>query len=144
MAIQFTQTKDLPFSAKQMFDLVADVASYPEFLPWCLASRVHQENESLLIADLIIGYRAFRDKYTSRVTLDPPSRISVMLEEGPLSFLKNDWTFTQLEEGHCKVHLDLSFQLDSKIKQALMSSFFDEAAQKMIQSFEERAKKIYG
>ena len=144
MTGHFSDTKTLPYSAEQIFNLVADVGSYPAFLPWCLAARVHQQTPTLLIADLIVGYKAFREKYTSRVILDAPTKISVTLEEGPLTFLKTQWSFKDLDASKsCQTTLDLSFEFRSKIKQTLMTSLFDEAAKKMMTAFETRAKNLY-
>ncbi len=143
MATYFTEEQELPFSTDQMFNLVADVARYPEFIPWCLAARVQQQNDTLMIADLVVGYKAFREKYTSRITLTRPLKIRVILEEGPLTFLDSEWVFETLSSQRCRVKLRLSFEFRSKIKQALMSTLFDEAAKKMMQAFTRRAHTLY-
>lgn len=144
MTTHFFEEKRLPFPAPKIFDLVADVASYPDFLPWCLAARVRPQSPTLMHADLVVGYKAFREKYTSHVTLNPPERISVRLVEGPLTFLKTEWCFEPLSPDACQVSLELSFQFHSKIKQALMGALFQEAAQQMITAFEARARGLLG
>lgn len=143
MTTHFQDSRVLPFSDHKLFDLVASVEQYPEFLPWCLAARLQKRTSTLLIADLVVGYKAFRETYTSRVTLEPPKKISVVLEEGPLTFLKTEWLFEALPSSHCRVSLDLAFAFRSKVKQVVMKALFEDAAQKMLHAFETRAHTLY-
>lgn len=144
MVTSYQEEKELSFSAEQLYGLVADVAHYPDFLPWCLAARVQKSSDTLMKADLVVGYKAFRETYTSRVELVPPTKISVLLEEGPLTFLKNDWTFKALAPQKCRVSLDLSFEFKSGLAQLLMKAVFEGAARKMMGAFEERARHLFG
>lgn len=87
------ETKIIPYSPEQLFDLVADCGKYPQFLPWCVASRVRSRTETEMVADLTIGFGPFRESFTSRVTLQRPERILVSYENGPFRYLKNQWKF---------------------------------------------------
>ena len=131
-----------------MFALVADVESYPEFLPLCEAlkvtSRRERENKTLLIADMTVGYKAIRETFTSQVMLDPEAlRIEVQYLNGPFRYLNNVWTFLPADGGS-----DIGFYIDYEFKSRmlgiLMGSMFDVAFRKFSQAFEERADKIYG
>src|SRR5690606_5581441 len=88
------EIRRLPYTAEQMFDLVAGVEKYPEFLPWCLMTRIRERRETLLVADMVIGFKIFREKFTSRVTLDRSGlRVDVAYSDGPFKYLKNHWVF---------------------------------------------------
>jgi coenzyme Q-binding protein COQ10 len=142
------EQKFFPYSVSQLFNLVADVEKYPEFLPWCSAARILKSNENIFYAQLIIGFKGFNEKYTSKVTLVPSlnetdkATISVEMEEGPFTHLINEWKFTPKENGVTVDFLiDFSFKL--KFLEKIMSSMFEEAFIKMVKAFEERAKVIY-
>jgi coenzyme Q-binding protein COQ10 len=134
----------LPFTAEQMFDLVADVKSYPEFLPWCVATRINQSSESLLVADMVIGFKMFREKFTSRVSLERPDKIHVTYQHGPFKYLNNHWNFTNTPEGNCKIDFDVEFEFRSKILDVAIGAVFTEAVMQMVNAFEKRALKLYG
>src|ERR1700712_885868 len=89
----------VPYTPEQLFELVADVGSYPRFLPWCVASRIRTRTETELVADLTIGFGPFRESFTSRVTLDRPGKIMVRYENGPFRYLNNQWGFTPAPPG---------------------------------------------
>ena len=131
-----------------MFALVADVESYPEFLPLCEAlkvnSRRERENKTLLIADMTVGYKAIRETFTSQVMLDPEAlRIEVQYLNGPFRYLNNVWTFLPSKSG-CDVGFFIDYEFKSRMLGILMGSMFDVAFRKFSQAFEERADKIYG
>ncbi len=133
----------LPFSQQQLFDLVADVARYPEFLPWCVACRVTKHEGSLIEADLMIGFKMVRERFTSRVTLSAPDRIDVAYLDGPFRYLNNPWVFKPAEGG-CVIDFYIDFEFHSRILQRLMGPLFNEAVRRMVSAFESRARALYG
>ena len=138
------EIKVLPHTPEQMFRLVADVEKYPEFLPWCLATRIKERNGDVLTADTIIGFKMFREKFTSRVELIEPSRINVTYSEGPFKYLNNHWIFSPLDGGRVEIDFYVDFEFKSKILQKVIGAVFNEAVQIMVQAFEKRARAIYG
>jgi coenzyme Q-binding protein COQ10 len=133
----------VPYSPEQLFDLVADVARYPEFLPWCVAARIRSRRERELIADLTIGFGPFRESFTSRVTLERPHRVRVAYENGPFRYLNNQWTFTAEARG-CQVDFFVEFEFRSRILQAAIGVVFNEAVRRMVNAFLKRARDMYG
>ena len=140
------EIRRLPYTAEQMFDLVAGVEKYPEFLPWCLMTRIRERRETLLVADMVIGFKIFREKFTSRVTLDRPAlRIDVAYTDGPFKYLKNHWKFLPSADGAaCDVDFYVDFEFRSKLLQSAISVVFNEAVTKMVNAFEKRAEALYG
>jgi coenzyme Q-binding protein COQ10 len=138
------ETRRLPYTPEQMFDLVADVGRYAEFLPWVTAVRVRENSETVMVADLLVGFKALREKFTSRVTKERPNHIRVEYIEGPLSHLHNDWTFRPDGEGGTLVDFCVDFAFRSRIFEALAGQVFDRALRMMIGAFETRAAKLYG
>ena len=138
------ETRRLPYTPEQMFDLVADVGSYGEFLPWVAAVRVKSDSETEMVADLVVGFKALKERFTSRVTKDRPRMIHVDYLDGPLKYLKNDWTFEPDGEGGCLVDFCVDFEFRSRIFEALAGQMFGMALKKMIGAFETRAQKLYG
>jgi coenzyme Q-binding protein COQ10 len=141
---QHSEQKILPYTPAQLFALVADIERYPEFLPWCLAARIRSREADVITADLIIGYKAFREKFTSIVTLIEYERISVKYESGPLAHLNNEWEFKPHENSGCELSFFVDFGFKSSMLSMMMDSFFDKAFRKMVAAFEERAKELYG
>ena len=139
-----TQKRVLPYSCEQMFDLVADVARYPEFLPWVIATRVKSESETKLRADMLVGFKAIREKFTSEVTKDRPAAIDVRYVDGPLRDLDNAWRFTPREDGGCEVDFCVDFTFKNRVFEALAGQYFDRAFRKMVAAFEARADELYG
>ncbi|MEO3431724.1 type II toxin-antitoxin system RatA family toxin [Inquilinus sp. CAU 1745] len=133
----------LPYTPEQMFDLVADVERYPQFLPWCLASRIRKRTPDLIVADLVIGFRMVRERFTSQVNLDRPGTIDVKYIEGPLRHLNNHWKFYPHPDG-CKIDFFVDFEFRSKVLQTLIGALFNEAFRRMVTAFEARAKALYG
>ena len=140
------EIRRLPYTAEQMFDLVAGVEKYPEFLPWCLMTRIRERRETLLVADMVIGFKIFREKFTSRVTLDRSGlRVDVAYSDGPFKYLKNHWVFIPAEGGTaCDVDFFVDFEFRSKLLQSAISVVFNEAVTKMVNAFEKRAEALYG
>jgi coenzyme Q-binding protein COQ10 len=141
---QHKETRILPYKPDQLFDLVADVGRYPEFLPWCKGARVLARSETSITADLIIGYKMFQEKFTSVVALDRPRAISVRYMSGPLSHLSNQWEFSPDRQGGCKLSFYVDFDFRSSLLKSAMEMFFDKALRKMVAAFEERARELYG
>ena len=133
----------LLFTPEQLFALVADVEAYPTFLPWCLAARIKERKGNVLTADLVIGYKAFREKFTSVVTLESPERISAKYIAGPLAHLSNEWQFLPAGEGKCALRFFVDFGFRSSLLGAMMDVFFDKAFRKMVAAFEARAHELY-
>ena len=138
------ETRRLPYTPEQMFDLVADVARYGEFLPWVAAVRVKSDSDTEMVADLIVGFRALKERFTSRVTKTRPGEIHVDYLDGPLKYLKNDWTFEPDGEGGTIVGFNVDFEFRSRIFEALAGQMFGMAFKKMVGAFETRAAKLYG
>ncbi|HYZ40507.1 MAG TPA: type II toxin-antitoxin system RatA family toxin [Stellaceae bacterium] len=133
----------LAYPPEQLFTLVADIERYPEFLPWCVGARIKKREANVVVADLIIGFRMFRERFTSRVTLDPPRRIDVAYTEGPFRYLNNHWTFTPDPRG-CRVGFFVDFEFRSRLLQRLIEVLFSEAVRRMVGAFEKRARDLYG
>lgn len=138
------ETRRLPYSAEQMFDLVADVKRYGEFLPWVIATRVRSDSETEMIADMVVGFKSIRESFTSRVTKDRPREIAVHYIDGPLSDLDNVWTFREIDAHTCEIDFSVDFQFRNRIFQKLAGQYFDRAFRKMVEAFEERAGDLYG
>ena len=137
------ESRVLPYSPEQMFELVADVGRYPEFLPWCAGAKVRSRTDTELVADLTIGFGPFRESFTSRVTLDRPTTVTVKYENGPFRYLNNQWTFKPNPKGsECKFFVDFEFR--SRILQAAIGVVFNEAVRRMVNAFLKRARDIYG
>lgn len=133
----------LPYQPEQLYSLVADVEKYPEFLPWCLGSRIKRREERLLVADLIIGFKMFRERFTSKVTLHPDDRkIHVAYVDGPFKYLDNHWLFLDHEEG-CLIDFYVDFEFRSRLLQRVIQPLFDEAVRRMVRAFESRAAELY-
>jgi coenzyme Q-binding protein COQ10 len=134
----------LPYTTQQLFDLVAEVERYPEFLPWCLAARIRSRKDNEIVADLMIGFRMVRERFTSRVVLDPPHRINVSYSEGPFKYLTNHWIFTPQPEGGTLIDFYVDFEFRSRLLQKIIEVLFNEAVRRMVGAFETRARQLYG
>jgi coenzyme Q-binding protein COQ10 len=133
----------VPYTPEQLFDLVADVGSYPRFLPWCVASRIRSRSECELVADLTIGFGPFRESFTSRVKLDRPRRVVVTYENGPFRYLNNQWDFLPHARG-TEVAFFVDFEFRSRILRAAIGVVFNEAVRRMVNAFLKRAREVYG
>lgn len=143
-----SETKPLPYSAQQMYDLVADVASYPQFLPWTAAARIRSiddhDDHSVMDADLVISFKVFRERFTSRVTLWPEDKkIDTEYLDGPFKHMVSNWRFEDTEDG-CLVHFHVDFEFRSMILQGIIGIVFNEAMHRVVASFEKRAAVLYG
>ena len=139
-----SETRYLPYTPDQLFGMVADVGSYDEFLPWVSAVRIRSDSETEMVADLIVGFNAFKERFTSRVTKERPGHICVDYVEGPLKYLKNEWRFEPAPQGGTNVHFSVDFAFKSRIFETLAGQMFDRALRRMIGAFEDRAHALYG
>lgn len=131
-------------SPQELYDLVADVRSYPQFLPWCMAARIRHEDRYGLAADLIIGFQMFRERFTSHVDLNPENlEIDVNYAEGPFKYLTNKWRFLPHPEG-CEIDFYVDFEFNSRLLQSVIETLFTEAVRRMVMAFEGRADDLYG
>lgn len=135
----------LPHRPDQMFELVADIERYPEFLPWCIGARIRSRRGDVIVADLIIGFKGIREAFTSRVTLDRAAmRIDVAYLDGPFRYLNNHWKFNAMPNGACEIDFFVDFEFRSRILQRIMGVLFNEAVRRMVAAFESRATDLYG
>lgn len=146
----FRNKRRVGHSAGEMFDLVADVERYPEFVPLCESLHVRRrvasgEGVDILVADMSVAYKMFRESFTSRVTLDRP-RLSIVVEylDGPFSRLENRWTFRPLDDGGSEVEFFISYEFRSRTLGLLMGAMFDAAFRRFAEAFEARADEVYG
>jgi len=146
---QFSTTRPVRHSAAEMFDLVADVERYPEFVPLCRSLKVRKripepEGVELLVADMTVAYKLVRESFASRVTLDRPAlQILVEYLEGPFSQLENRWTFHPTGERTCEIEFFISYEFRSRTLGLLMGAMFDAAFRRFATAFERRADVIY-
>ncbi len=139
-----SETRHLPYSPEQLFDLVADVGRYDEFLPWVVAVRVRSSSETETIADLVVGFNAFKERFTSKVKKQRPGRIDVDYIDGPLKYLHNEWRFEPAADGGTNLCFAVDFAFRSRIFEALAGQMFDRALRRMTGAFETRAAALYG
>ncbi|MFK7881960.1 type II toxin-antitoxin system RatA family toxin [Roseobacter sp.] len=143
-----SETKILPYTAQQMYDLVADVARYPEFLPWCSAARVKSVtpdgDTEVMEADLVVSFKVFRERFTSRVVLLPTEyKIDTEYLDGPFRYMKSNWAFSDVDGG-CEVRFFVDFAFRNMILERLIGVVFNEAMLRIVRAFETRAKALYG
>ena len=139
-----SENRYLPYTPEQLFDLVADVEHYDEFLPWVVAVRVRSSSETETVADLVVGFNAFKERFTSRVRKERPERICVDYVEGPLKYLHNEWQFERAADGGTDLHFAVDFAFRSRLFETLAGSMFDRALRRMTNAFEQRAAALYG
>ena len=142
------ETRVLPHSAAQMYDLVADVDKYPEFLPWTAATRIRSRKDmgdhEVMLADLIVSFKVFRESFGSKVTLWPDRhRIDTAYIDGPFKHMESSWTFRDVEDG-VEVSFDVDFEFKNRLLQGAAGMFFNEAMQRIVRAFEARAAELYG
>jgi coenzyme Q-binding protein COQ10 len=134
----------LPYTQEQLFNLVADIERYPEFLPWCLAARIRKREGRTIHADLMIGFRMVRERFTSKVELTPLHRVDVAYAEGPFKYLNNHWVFEPTPDGGCEIDFFVDFEFRNRMLQKLIEVLFHEAVRRMVSAFETRARALYG
>ncbi|PXW83257.1 coenzyme Q-binding protein COQ10 [Ruegeria sp. P4] len=139
----------MPYSAQQMYDLVADVGSYPKFLPWCAAARIRsrtpQGESEVMEADLVISFKVFRERFGSRVVLHPDEhKIDTEYLDGPFRYMKSNWAFADRADGGCDVSFFVDFEFKNAVLQGIIGMVFNEAMQRIVRAFERRAAELYG
>jgi coenzyme Q-binding protein COQ10 len=145
MMMKHAEQRLLGYRPEQLFDLVADVERYPEFLPWCIGARIRERSESLLVADLVIGFKLIRERFTSRVAMDRPHLgIETAYADGPFKHLSNCWRFEPMPDGGCRIDFYVEFEFRSAVLQKLIGLLFHEAVKRMVGAFETRARALYG
>ncbi len=143
-----SETRRLPYTAQQMYELVADVQSYPKFLPWTAAARIRTNEDRgdhrVMEADLVISFKVFRERFTSRVVLWPEDmKIDTEYLDGPFKFMRSNWSFADVDGG-CEVSFYVDFEFKNAILQRIIGVVFNEAMQRVVKAFEKRAQALYG
>lgn len=138
---RYEEQRVLPYPREFIFDIVADVAAYPEFLPWCIAARVYNRKPDGFCADLVIGFKMFRESWTSEIKLKRPDKLSSNYIKGPMKHLTNVWVFTPHAEGTL-VDFVVEFEFKNPILQKVLSPFFEDTTHKMIMAFDKRAEDL--
>ena len=144
-----SESRVMPYSADQMYNLIANIEDYPNFLPWCAAVRKRTTTTDgdceTVDADMIVSFKVFREKFGSRVVLNPSEKkIDVSYLDGPFKYLVNNWTFTPVSDTSCKVDFFVDFEFKSRTLQALIGVVFHQAMQQVVRAFEKRAADLYG
>ncbi|ABC63353.1 type II toxin-antitoxin system RatA family toxin [Erythrobacter litoralis] len=136
--------RHLPYTPEQMYDLVADVSRYEEFLPWVIATRVRSDTDTEMVADMVVGFKNLRERFTSRVEKERPDFIRVHYVDGPLRDLDNTWQFSPYGEQSCTVDFCVDFSFKNRVFEAVAGQYFDRAFRRMVEAFEARAADLYG
>lgn len=143
---QHRETRVLNYTQQQLFDLVADIEKYDEFLPWCLRSRFKsKESDTVVVAELVIGFKMFRERFVSRVNMDKPNKIHVDYLQGPMKHLSNEWVFEPIkgDPKRCQVNFFVDFEFKNPLLQRMVGLLFAEAFRRMVRAFELRASELY-
>ena len=143
-----SETRPMPYTAQQMYDLVSDVANYPKFLPWCAAARIRSTTPQgaavVMEADLVISFKVFRERFGSRVTLHPEThQIDTDYLDGPFRYMKSNWSFKDRADGGCDVSFFVDFEFKNAVLQGVIGMVFNEAMQRIVRAFERRAAELY-
>ena len=138
------ETRRLPYTPAQVYALVADIGRYAEFLPWVQGMRIQKTEGNVITADMIVGFKMVRERFTSQVTLTPETRVHVDYLSGPLKYLHNDWVFRPAPGGACDIDFSVDFEFKNKMFERLAGMFFHDALRRMVGAFESRAAAIYG
>ena len=139
-----SETRHLPYTPEQLFAMVADIERYDEFLPWVVAVRIRSSSEVETVADLVVGFNAFKERFTSKVSKEAPDRIIVDYVDGPLKYLHNEWTFKPAVDGGTDLCFAVDFAFKSRLFETLAGAMFDRALRRMTSAFEQRADALYG
>ncbi len=140
----YTENRALCYTPEQLFDLVADVERYPEFLPWWVAARIRKRDGEVYYTDQVIGFGPIRERFPSKTVLKRPERIDVISDGGPFRHLEIQWTFEPAPRRGCLVGFHLDFELRSKLVQRLFALLLSDAARRVVATFERRAREVYG
>jgi coenzyme Q-binding protein COQ10 len=138
------EERHLSYTQEQLFTLVAGVDRYPEFLPWCSAARITRRDGDVFFADLVVRFKMFSERFTSKVTLHPNYQVDVEYIEGPFRYLNNHWHFIPQPDGSCVIDFYVDFEFRSRLLQKMIGLLFHEAVSRMVNAFEARARVLYG
>ena len=141
--VKYFVKKKLNYSNKQMFDLISDVAKYPEFLPWCKAANIYNKSDNTFYSDMEIGFKLINEKFTSKVTLVEEYKVFSEAISGPFKKMNNIWEIISISGNECEINLTIEFEFKSFILQNIIGKLFEKASKKMITAFEERANDLY-
>ena len=144
MTTRIQRSALLPYPAQALYDLVNDVASYPQFLPWCSASEILEASETHMLASLEVAKGGIGQRFVTRNVLQPGQRIEMNLQEGPFTSLNGVWEFKALGDKACKISLDLTFDYAGPLVRATLGPLFNQATNTMVDAFCQRAKQLYG
>ena len=139
-----TQERVVSYTPEQMFDVVADIESYPQFLPWCVGAKTRNGGDNVIFADMVIGFKMFRERFTTRDVLERPNSIEIAHHRGPFKHLDSRWTFQADGDGRCRVGFSIDFEFRSLFFDRMMGVVFHEAVRYMVSAFERRARAVYG
>ena len=134
----------LGYSAQQMFDLIADVERYPEFIPWCSGATLMSKTDRELVAELSLSKGGIKQKFATRNQMDAPRRMSIKLENGPFKYLNGVWRFEPMGDSACQVSLEMDFEIAGRLLSMAFSPVFQQATNMLVDAFEKRAKQVYG
>ena len=141
--MRYKESRVINHTPNNLFKLVSDVSNYPEFLPWCLGARIKNQDDNSFEADLIIGFKIYKEIYSSKIFLDNKNKkIDVKYQDGPFEHLENYWIFKKDKNG-CKVEFMVDFKFKSNFLQTIMETLFSEAVRRMVKAFETRANQLY-
>jgi coenzyme Q-binding protein COQ10 len=138
------ERRELPYTAQQMYELIADVKQYPKFLPWVSAIRIRKDEETEMLADMVVGFKSIKETFSSRVMKVPYNSIIVDYIDGPMKYLNNRWVFEDAQNGGCSVGFDVDFSFRNPIFEKVAGQFFESALRKMTGAFIARAHVLYG
>ena len=141
--VKYFVKKKLNYSNKQMFDLISDVAKYPEFLPWCKSTNIYNKSEDTFYSDMEIGFKLINEIFTSKVTLVEEYKVFSEAISGPFKKMNNIWEINFISDNECEINLTIEFEFKSFILQNIIGNLFEKASKKMITAFEERANDLY-
>lgn len=140
---QIRVSEIVPFSQSQMYHLVVDVERYPDFLPWCVKSRISQQSEKQFMAELTIAFKGIRESFQTLDLLTPEHKIEVNLKSGPFRYLASTWTFVPLGERRTRVDFYIDFRFQSRMKEMIMGPVFSQISKQMINAFHKRAIALF-
>ncbi|MBF0186456.1 MAG: type II toxin-antitoxin system RatA family toxin [Magnetococcales bacterium] len=136
-------TETVPFTPQQMYDLVVDMDSYPEFIPWCTAAGKYDETDTSFVAEMTVSFKAVRETFRTLDTVEPGKRITINLMSGPFKELKSEWRFSEVPRG-CKIDFSIEFSFKNRLMDMTLGPVFGQATKKMVKAFRDRAKALYG
>ena len=134
----------VPYEADQMYELVNDVESYPDFLPWCRDTAVYDKTDTSLRASLTLATGSIKQSFTTENTMQPGRRIDVCLVSGPFKYLRGDWQFEPVDYNRCRISLEMEFEFKNRLLKMALSKIFNHIIETLVEAFTERAQQVYG